>query len=277
MEWHGEQMLPRGLPELVYQLTPAWILRGLKVIAFDGKESDKVLASVGRCDSHWRVKIYPQMLLTWPPVMDIRGRPSPGVMSFMYWKNCLMLILHELGHIVNGDLDVRQIVYRKYEEDKEFRHFVESSADSWADRMLEIVATRDSRLGQPSGFTGELPSPFMLNSFERMKRRSPNEFRKYSIRRIEDLRAYRCGGQLTTNHIAKIIHTPSLKFSSETVKRMVKRTASKLGITRQYVDRAGKKHIFFNHAEAMEIVSWIKKGFLHTDYFEGRRSYYKKS
>ena len=125
MEWYGEQMLPRGLPELVYQLTPAWILRNLKVIALYRKDSDEVRASVGRCDKCWRIKIYPQMLLTWPPSVDIRGRRSPGVMSFVYWKNCLMLILHELGHIINRDLEECQIVYRKYEEDKEFRHFVE--------------------------------------------------------------------------------------------------------------------------------------------------------
>src|SRR5438132_14070105 len=107
MEWHGERLLPRGLPELVYEVAPRWIARDLKVIAYPRQKQRGILGCVGWDDGWWVVELFPTVICRHLP------RPLPeqcatdhrdvvGTTRFNAWSAFLHTKLHEIGHVETG-------------------------------------------------------------------------------------------------------------------------------------------------------------------------------
>ena len=138
MEWYGEKMLPRGLPELVYQITPPEILKNLKVISLNKKREKGLAGRVGDDGDYWIIQLYPTIILK-------RGFGGGlGTQSFHYWSEFLKTMLHEIGHIVTEDL-VPEISQQRYERDSKIHNYIEELADSWRDQAIERIASRGIR------------------------------------------------------------------------------------------------------------------------------------
>lgn len=246
-------MLPRGLPRLVYEIVHPTILKNLKVICLNRKEERGVKGRVGWHDGYWRIKLYPTVILQ-------GGSELRGTLSFGYWQEFLRVILHEIGHIMTNGM-VSEMYYRQYDEDLECKRVVEHLADSWMDRAIEKIANRDPRLGQPLGWIGGLPGLYLIK-WARICRADGDFYDAGSYGRIKDIRAYRCGGQYSIGDVMRMGWTGHSYLSptiNQRILRMIKRLAPSIGITRFYIDRAGRKHLFFNHGEAVTVSTEVGK------------------
>jgi hypothetical protein len=256
MEWHGEKMLPNGLPRLVYEIAPPLILKNLKVISHNRTEKNQTwVGSVVWQGGYWKVDIYPTLIL-----FHITGNEC-GTLSLICWKQILNTMLHEIGHIVTLG-KVSWAFDRRYEDDEQFHQDIERLAYEWRDRVMEIIASRDPRLGQPPGWIGGLPGLYLLRRAN--IGREDGTFDKGTCRRLKDFRAYRCGGQYGVDDViweaGRGCFSPVVK---RRIRQRINRLAPSIGITRNYVDGAGRKHLFFNHGEAVamsaELVKTIPK------------------
>jgi hypothetical protein len=234
MEWYGEKMLPRGLPELVYQVTPYKILANLKLIVHNRQITPYISGSANPKTKV--IRLYPtvmfdtlNILINWDGV---------SVLSFRCWLLCLETVLHEIGHIV---------MHPKYEHITEYtysnmprqRKYVERLANEWRDDMIYKIKRRHVRVGQPEGLIGGLAEKFILPLGGRMQ-----------------MRAYQCGGQLIMKDVAKMVNSDKHGEISRMM-RLVKRKALNLRHKRHYIDAAGRKHLVFNYGEAVEVAKRV--------------------
>jgi hypothetical protein len=256
MEWHGEKMLPRGLPELVYQITPHWVLRDLKVIVFPNKGPLK-RGIWGRCrEANGRrvINLYPTVILT-----HTYNKDNIGVLSFRFWLGILEVMLHEIGHLVTNQNLVGYSMER-YQKEIGYYSYVETSADIWKDQMLQRIADRHPRMGQPEGWIGGLPGIYISRYSKYTMKYQDDNISTENQRHIEDIRAYRCGGQLALTHVTtKFLHlfdtnAFAMRNIEKRLRRIVKSIAPGLGIHRHYIDRAGRKHLFFNVGEVNRVI-----------------------
>ncbi|MCL6448219.1 MAG: hypothetical protein K6U04_08720 [Armatimonadetes bacterium] len=101
MEWHNERLLPVGLPELAYQVTPPEVADYLRVIAMP-KRKKRCLASVRChiCDSNKLVEPAIMIINVNAVINDVIGSRS-DVVTTAIWLRFLRTFLHEVGHVVN--------------------------------------------------------------------------------------------------------------------------------------------------------------------------------
>jgi len=133
--------------------------------------------------------------------------------------------------------------------------YVENLANQWRDITLNKIASRDSRLGQPIGWIGGLPGIYLMRPHYI---REQNRYDPGEMYRINNYRAYRCHGQIQLSEVVKKLcyeYKIPCDYGNDVSKknrisRIVKKVSSDLGIQRFYTDKAGRKHIFFNHGEA---------------------------
>ena len=261
MEWHGEKMLPRGLPELVYEVTPNWILPNLKVISHPKKaERGSANGCVGWQDNWWRIALYPTGILH---SAQMSG-PKLGVISFWFWQEFLRIMLHEIGHIVTYPKSLKRYD-RRYWQDWNYREHVEWMADVWCEATNDKIATRDPRLGQPEGWIGGLAGIYLRRHIDFGKANS-NSSCYFSLSRITNYRGYRCGGQQTLTHVMSSFVRDYLGLDlygiprhARILRRHVKRILPKLGITRHYRDSCGRKHLFFNVGESIAAINELRR------------------
>lgn len=238
MEFYNEKLLPRGLPELIYQVTPDSILKKLKVITYPRKERKGILGCCGGNGTNHIIKLYPTVIM--------RHSGGHGVLSFQYWKEFLEITLHEIGHAVDheNNPDRYNISEGMYKNDFRTRSYIEEIANNWQNQMIEKIAFRDPRLGQPIGFIGGLPGIYI------MRDKDDN----YKSR--DNYRAYRVGGQYTLTNLVNIACSNFNDWNHDTqVRRMIKKGIE--GFNRIYVDKAGRKYFFFNHGEMVQVIKKI--------------------
>ena len=144
MEWYGEKMLPRGLPELVYQVAPPEIVEDLKVISFNKREKKGVMGRVRYDDNYYRIQLYPTVIIS------NGDNAYSGTQSFCYWLGFLRTMLHEIGHIVTESI-IPRVCWQGYEHNSCPSHFLQ--------KLSEFH--RSVGLKSPSGMI--LTSPFSLN------------------------------------------------------------------------------------------------------------------
>jgi len=246
MEWYGEKMLPRGLPELVYQITPPEILKDLKVISLNRRRKKGGMGRVGREGNYWIIQLYPTVIL--------KNCGGLGTQSFCYWLRFLKTMLHEIGHIITGEM-VSEECKQRYEHDSENHHYIESLADRWRDQAIEKIANIDPRLGQPIGWIGGLPGVYLLKGIRISRRDGP--FGTFKNKLIKNFRAKKCGGQYGIDDVAKMVweYSPYRRR----IYRIIKQVAFNMNITRAYFDSAGRKHLFFNNGEAIALSAEVRK------------------
>jgi len=254
MEWFGEKMLPRGLPELAYEIVPSWVSTRLKIITLPKKEYAHIRGLTSYSHDNYFIRIYPTIILK-----DWKMRP--GVISFQDWCYFLEVFLHELGHVMTHD-KWKHISEKEYCENSTSYEYVEYLADQWRDITLNKIASRDSRLGQPIGWIGGLPGIYLMRSHYI---REQDRYGPYEMKRINNYRAYRCHGQIQLLEVVnKLWNEYNKSYDNfgydEVIKRnkiyrMVKKISSDLGIQRLYIDKTGRKHIFFNHGEADSVLN----------------------
>ena len=252
------------MPELAYQVTPERLHPRLKVV---------VHSRCGRLgfrgyvtgDSEWRIDLYPTGMLDWCPSESI------GVFQFTAWYEILRTYLHEVGHIETefrkttnrywADLDRYWADLDRYGADSNFHRFVERLANDWRDKTIERIADRDERLGQPSGWIGGLPGTYLLKLIRRSARSSakdPSPPGYFTTQTLEDYRAYRSGGQLTLTQVLKLggeRYGPRHRRGSQ--RRAVVKEADRLGISRHWTDKAGRRHRYFTYGEARAVLARI--------------------
>ena len=261
MEFYGDRLLPRGLANLMYEVTPPSVRARMKVIALPKRDRAGILASTSGRRNGYTIRFYPTVILQHPHHGDVQ--------QFNMWRDFLHTALHELGHIETH----RRYVFESDREkaDPHFHRYIESLADAWAAEMTAKIASRNPRLGQPSGWIGGLAGRYILRHAERAKKReqTPNgEF----WQRITSIRAHRCGGQLTLTDIFSEIPKPYYYYRLEEkvrarLKRLAKRETARLGITRTSTDSAGREHLFFNYSEAKIVATavWPHVAALYAD------------
>lgn len=253
MEWYGEKMLPRGLPELVYQITPPEILKDLKVISFNRKKKKGGGGCIDWINDHWRIKLYPTVLLA-------SGFESYGTQSFRYWYIFLKTMLHEIGHATTSEM-ISRTCRQRYDHDSQCHKFIEDLADRWRDNAIEKIAYKDPRLGQPIGWIGGLPGVYLLKGI-RISRRD-DLFGTFKNKQIKNFRAKKCDGQYGIDDIVQMGWIKPYEFPALIIRRRmyrtIKRVASNMGITRTCFDGAGRKHLFFNDGEAKAISAEVRK------------------
>jgi len=250
MEWYGEKMLPRGLPELIYQIVPQEIVENLKVISLNKKREKGLAGRVGDDGNYWVIQLYPTIILKG----GSGGRL--GTQSFCYWSKFLGTILHEIGHITTKEL-VPRMSHQRYVHDLKIHNYIERLADDWRDQTIEKIGSRDPRLGQPLGWIGGLPGIYLLRGVRTgMKDKL---FGKFKNEQIKNVRAKKCDGQHGIDDIVRMVWNYSTHRYRRRILRIIKKVAPSMGITRAYIDRAGRKHLFFNHGEAMAISAEVQK------------------
>jgi len=276
VEWHGEKMLPRGLPELVYEVTPNWILPNLKVIVHPKKaERGSANGCVGWQDNWWHIDLYPTRILH----SADRSGPKLAVISFWYWQAFLNLMLHEIGHIVTYPESLKTLDLR-YWLDWDYQEYVEWMANVWCEATIDKIATRDPRLGQPEGWIGGLAGIYLGRFIERGKADSKSSD-SVNLTRINNYRGYRCGGQKTLTHVVISFVRNYLNLDSYDIpryarilRRHVKRILPELGITRHYIDSNDRKHLFFNYGESILVINELRRYVLEKNLMD---SIYKES
>jgi hypothetical protein len=281
MEWHGEKLLPRGLPELVYEITPNWILPNLKVIAHPRKTTQRCfLGRVWwpdwRVDNWWRVELFPTRIL-WKARRD-----DLSVISFSFWQEFLRVMLHEIGHIATRAKSIKTFDQRSWRSSEDYNHYrhVEWMADVWCQETMEKIAIRDPRLGQPKGWIGGLSGIYLRRYIDLCKTKS-KDFRSpadlWLVHRwsgykspvammLINYRAYNCDGQRTLTEILRLfvrdylgLSLCSLPYHARRLRKQVKLISSELGITRHHIDSNGRKHLFFNHGESIAVINELRR------------------
>jgi len=249
LKWFGEKMLPRGLPELIYQVTPDWILDDLKVVVLPRKEKKGVSGRIG-WHGCWLMRLYTTVILA-------RTSHNLGVRSFNYWLEFLRTALHEIGHIADPRNWAAGYGCR-YENDHNYYFYIESLADAWRDKTIALIKSRDDRVGQPKGWIGGLPGIYLIRHSNWAKETQSKCDGKYQ-KRMADVRAYKCVGQMSLSHVAERfcskldIHSYEVTQSQKKLRRLIKKIAPDLGITRHYIDKAGRKHLFFTYGESIRV------------------------
>ncbi len=253
MRWYGEKMLPKGLHELVYQVTPLEISEDLKIICYNKKRERGTSGQVSDNGNYFIIELFPTVIIR-------RSASAYGTQSFLYWLEFLKVTLHEIGHIITEPM-IPKVCWQSYHHNYENRQYIEDFADNWKDQMIEKIASRDNRLGQPLGWIGGLPGIHILQKSkanrEYVKKYGDNTFGKADNLRVKDIRALKCGGQHGIDDITKVVWAYSPY--KRKIHRIIKRVTSSMGIRRAYIDSAGRKHLFFNHGEALAVAAEVKK------------------
>ena len=238
MEFYGDRLLPRGLANLMYEVTPPSVRARMKVIALPKRARAGILASAAGRRSGYTIRFYPTVILRHPRHGDVQ--------QFNIWRDFLHAALHELGHIETRQRYVRYVFYSDGQEtDFHFHRYIESLADAWAAEMTAKIASRNPRLGQPCGWIGGLAGRYILRHAEWAKKTEQMPNADFS-QRIRSIRAHRCGGQLTLRDIFSEIPKPSYYSRLEKkvrtrLRRLAKRETARLGIIRTFTDSAGRR------------------------------------
>lgn len=180
-----------------------------------------------------------------------------GVLSFQYWLEFLRVTLHEIGHAVDH-VSGRERIYkaqniseRMYNENSIAHAYIEKFADDWSKQMMDKIASRDPRMGQPIGFIRGLPGIYIL--------RNKQDHWKFR----DNYRAYKVGGQYKLTQLIEVINNhygihDFYDFEiSKQVRPMIKKEINKIGFKRIYVDNANREHLFFNHGEMIQVTNKI--------------------
>jgi len=251
MEFYGDRLLPRGLANLMYEVTPPSVRARMKVIALPKRDRAGILASTSGRRSGYTIRFYPTVILQHPHHGDVQ--------QFNMWRDFLHTALHELGHIETRQ---RYVFYHERQEtDLYFHRYIESLADGWATEMTAMIVSRNPRLGQPCGWIGGLAGRYILRHAKWAKKTEQMPNADLS-QRIISIRAHRCGGQLTLSDIFSEIPKPSYYFRLEKkfrtrLRRLAKRETARLGIIRTFTDSAGREHLFFNYGEAKIVATAV--------------------
>ena len=179
IEWYNEKLLPRGLPELIYQICPRRV-SPLKIIVNRRKSEESICGSVKKATKpHFHIELYPTVIFQ--DNQTYGQTVKWGVRSFRYWVIPLEVTLHEIGHCLHI-VGLLKIPSRDEEE----------MANLWAFQKMEVIGRRNPRLGQPDGFIGGLPGAYIIR-----KRAQKLDFSQgpRATFNFDDYRAYKCGGQ----------------------------------------------------------------------------------
>jgi len=272
MEWHGEKMIPNGLPELIHQVTPNWIRQQSKVIVYS-----RLPKSIGD-ERRLRGRTYPngrwQIIELFPTniLLDYKG---PGVTSFNYWLHFLDVLLRQVGQIATEEKLVGRFSYERYNSDFSYRDYIEAWAAVWKNMTKDVIASRDPRVGQPLGWIRGLAGIYIIRNTKMTLNSHGAQYCGKDLRRIQDIRAYKCRGQFTlTNVLSNFANMYLPKLDNKVprfmrrLRRYAKKTAAKIGIKRSYTDTAGRKHLFFNYGEAMAMTDQLRRYVLENDLIE---------
>lgn len=244
MEWKNEKLLPAGFPELAYEITPREVADRLRVVALARRPGEgRKLACVEGVGGVFLLHIYPHAVIASAMTKaHLFGVPATAV-----WVEFLWVYLHEVGHVVAW-LDGRDPGGdERYQYDPGYRDWVEGMADACAFEAMGRVA-RHPYLGQPRpGRLGNYPGKALLEAARkvfRWKRAGgvPGEDlpgRVYA-EAVAGARAARCGGQFTVGAAARALGEKP---------RRLERECRALGLGRECVDRAGRRHLFLTWQE----------------------------
>lgn len=248
MEWYNAKLLPSGLPELAYQVTPVEIADRLRVVALARRPAYTrgALARVMGDDPRKGeivMEMYSHAIFA-----DTAMRWSLDVAATAVWLHFLTTYLHELGHVV-ALLDGRDPAdAARYRSECGYRWWVEELADAWADEMLARIAARDPYLGQPvpgrlEGYPGRLLFVHSSMALREGRMRGWTRGSAYNTA-LASARAALVGGQFTVSDVAR-----KLRVHRYTVLRWARR----LGLGKTYVDGAGRRHLFFAWHEVLTL------------------------
>lgn len=233
VEWHNAKLLPSGLPELAYQVAPAEIAGRLRVVALAGRPAvGGGLARVMTNDPK-REEVVIEMY-SHPIFAD--GVLDLDVAATAVWLRFLSTYLHEVGHVV-ALLDGRDPANGvRYRSEDGYHRWVEDLADAWADEALARIAARDPYLGQPvPGRLDGYPGRLLFVQGSTALREGRMRGWAYNAA-VASARAASVGGQFTVSDVARELRTH---------RYAVLRGARRLGLGKAYVDRAGRRHLFF--------------------------------
>lgn len=238
MEWHNEKLLPSGLPELAYQVTPAEIADRLRVVALARRPAREggALARVWSEDPR-RGEVIIEM---YPHPIIAEGVRNLDVAATAVWLHFLSTYLHEVGHVVAW-LDGRDPGDdARYRSDLVYCWWIEELADAWAGEVLARIAARDPYLGQPApgrlgGYPGRLLFRQGATALREGRTRGHTSGWAYNTA-LASAHAAQVGGQFTVSDVAEGLKTH---------RSAVLRGARRLGVGKTYVDMAGRRHLFF--------------------------------
>jgi hypothetical protein len=247
MECYGEKMLPNKLPNLIYQVTPPQIIKNLKLIVHSKGQRWRIGGCIDGEKGQYKIHLFPTVIM--------KHSLKCGVISFAYWLQFLKTTLHEIGHAVTDNNFSQEL----YDNNLQYQNYVESLANNWRDEMLKKIASRSPRLGQPEGWIGGLPGIYIL-------RHCKHENNIYYNEPLNNYRAYMCGGQYSLSDLVSEIcsfYRVYGEHNKRKIMRMIKKESLHMGITRHYIDKANRKHLFFNYGEAMVIKKNVISKDLH--------------
>ncbi|RQD79915.1 MAG: hypothetical protein D5R96_09305 [Methanocalculus sp. MSAO_Arc2] len=262
--WKGEKRLPTGMKAIVERAIPADVVKeGIRFFVHGKTPAvEKPSRALGVCRRRNPDVVdgeTPQTeihIFLWKILFHEHGG-GKGVNQYRAWKHTLDVILHEIGHAATRE-QFTNVSYEQYEQRGAEYSFVERLANEWRDDAIRAIVKKDPRLGQPEGWIGGLPGVYLSRQ---MKKRTPGEaWGRASNARINDYRAYRCGGQFTltdaTDHVKQLL-PKDYNWREGMLRDFIKREAPTLGITRHYVDGAGRKHLFFNYGELLKVADHV--------------------
>ena len=258
MEFHRPDLIPDGLPELIYEVTPPRLKSRLKVIACpdmelvehsvdmgNGTHRITLMGTAGRAHadaSLSTIVLYSHSIVRWEPALL-------GTAMFRYWMAFLNVALHEIGHLNNALEGDGSFQAERYAIDPRYRERAECRANAWKQEVLDRIARDSARLGQPyePGLDIDQLSRCPFNCSL-----SPRRL----IRRGEYM-ASLCGGQMT---VSDIISNLARQLGVDTdawygrLYGLLKRTARTLGINRFHTHETGRRYRFFSYAEAQSVI-----------------------
>lgn len=247
MEWHNEKLLPVGLPELAYQVTPREIADRLQVVAVSRWKGGGKRGWKGCVTEVHRTYI---VLINANTVYVCAPRHAYGVPATAVWMEFLRTYLHEIGHIVAW-LTGRDPCDRvRYEHDTHYQMWVEDLADAWAEEVIARIAARHPYLGQPQpGVLGNYPG---MRLVEEVRKTFGWRDKGYAVSgrgyvdALVTARAAKVEGQLTTKAVARATGVSPAR---------VRRLARQFGVGRVYTDRAGRQHVYYAWWEVRQIMA----------------------
>lgn len=254
IQWKGEKLLPIGMKALIESnIPPEVVTDGLHFIVHGKVPSvEKTLQAF----AVYRRGEPPEIHIFLWRILFHKLIEGKGSRQYRAWKGILDVALHEIGHAATRE-DIAHIPHEVYLERGREYHHIEDLANKWRDTAIEAIVKEDPRVGQPEEWIGGLPGVY-LSPFLKTHPGEP-QWSSASLARINDYRAYQCGGQFTlTDAIGDIKSKMPIGIGREGILRdFIKREAPALGITRHYVDGAGRKHLFFNYGELLKVADHV--------------------
>lgn len=176
----------------------------------------------------------------------LRGKGSTDTSLWLY---LLWVTYHEFGHLVT-QFDVPALKHYLYEEKGREWSEIESLADAWAYMKIAQLAGHDKRLAQPKHLGAYFEG-------RQARRRKGILAAGNKTANLVDWRCYTSGGQYSATDLLLAFHDvlfPGRYFYElpwSSAYRLVRKLAHDLGYP--YIDRAGRKHLFYAHGDLPEI------------------------